>query len=178
MDFNNLRMEKSIVKRFFLWHRRNFGTYVCVRTITLQWDYLGGRLLCVEIKFAPLRTRVGTGPAVRLRSGQDRTKSSSGRTKPDFFRFFCRIDLKNDPAGFLPDWRQKWSGRISTGPDRTNFEAGRTGPDAKNPSGSNSATDMGSEMIIRKYIQYRLLILSLRDSVVDWLSNGGEWVNI
>ncbi len=71
------------------------------------------------------------------RTGQDRTKSSSGRTKPDFCRIFfdffagflpdfCRIDVKNDPAGFRPD--------------RTNFEAGRTGPDAKTPSGSNSAS--------------------------------------
>jgi hypothetical protein len=41
-----------------------------------------------------------------------------------FLPDFCRIDVKNDPAGFRPD--------------RTNFEAGRTGPDAKNPSSSNS----------------------------------------
>jgi hypothetical protein len=26
---------------------------------------------------------------------------------PDFLSDFCRIDVKNDPAGFLPDWRQK-----------------------------------------------------------------------
>ncbi len=52
------------------------------------------------------RRRVGTGPAVRLRSGrtgQDRTKSSSGWTKPDFCRFF---------GGFLSVWRPKWTGRI------------------------------------------------------------------
>ena len=71
--------------------------------------------------------RVGTGPAIRLRSGrtgQDRTRpdenfirpdetgflpvhptgqnrifaGSSGRTKPDF----CEFDVKNEPAGFSP----------------------------------------------------------------------------
>jgi hypothetical protein len=59
-----------------------------------------------------------------------RTKSSSGRTKPDFCQFirlnetgflpdFCQFDAKNEPAGFQPD--------------RTNFESGRNGPDGKKP---------------------------------------------
>jgi hypothetical protein len=70
-------------------------------------------------------SRVGTGPAVRLRSGrtgQDRTKPDFCRIFFDFFagffvRFlpdFCQFDVKNEPdgfyrtffdffAGFLPD---------------------------------------------------------------------------
>jgi len=47
------------------------------------------------------------------RTGQD-------RTKPDFFRFFCRIFVS-----------------MTSKMNRTDFN--RTGPDGKNPSGSNSA---------------------------------------
>jgi hypothetical protein len=54
-----------------------------------------------------------SGPAGPDKTGQDRTKSSSGRTKPDFCQFirlnetgflpdFCQFDVKNEPDGFLP----------------------------------------------------------------------------
>jgi hypothetical protein len=86
------------------------------------------------------------------RTGQDRTKSSSSRTKPDF----CQFDIKNEPDGFyrifsiflpdfLPDFCRIFVSLTSkmnrtdfnrTGPDRTGPD--RTEPDGKNPSGSNS----------------------------------------
>jgi hypothetical protein len=42
----------------------------------------------------------GSGPAGPDKTGQDRTKSSSGRTKPDFLPDFCQFDVKNEPDGF------------------------------------------------------------------------------
>jgi hypothetical protein len=75
------------------------------------------------------------------RTGQDRTKSSSGRTKPDFCQFirlnetgflpdFCQFDVKNEPDGFyrifLPDFCRIFAS-LTSKMNRPDFN--RTGPD-------------------------------------------------
>jgi hypothetical protein len=49
-----------------------------------------------DSELEPVR-QSGSGPAGPDKTGQDRTKSSSGRTKPDFCQF-----IRLDEIGFLP----------------------------------------------------------------------------
>jgi hypothetical protein len=103
------------------------------------------------------------------RNGQDRTKSSSGWTKPDF----CQFDVKNEPARFFQFDAKNESAGLQA--DRTNFESGRTGPDGKNPPGSNSGlfalqpkgntSDVTSKIQVTQHVD--LLALIILDSKTE-----------
>jgi hypothetical protein len=79
--------------------------------------------------------RVGTGPAVRLRSG--RTRPDETRFFAGFLPDFCQCDVKNEPDGFyrffsifspdfLPDFCRIFAG-LTSKMIRPDFD--RTGPD-------------------------------------------------